>query len=104
MRLSTHQVKLRGNRRGLASRMKLAISTAQRYHGPAISQHRKIIPLQCHILMVQGFCEPCAWQAELTRLGLAPVKPQIFAACSHAAEALVLRLRLDLVSSSFLFF
>ena len=27
-----------------ASRMKLVVRTAKRYHGPAISQHRKIIP------------------------------------------------------------
>ena len=65
--LGTQQVKLRGNRRGVASRMKLFMSTAQRYHEPATSQHRKIIPRQCHILMVYRFCEPCAWQAELPR-------------------------------------
>ena len=33
-----------GNNRGVASRMKLVVSTAQGYHGPEILQHRKIIP------------------------------------------------------------
>ena len=54
VRLGTQQVKLRGNRRGVASRMKLIMSSAQRYHAPAVSQHRKIRPQQCHILMVQS--------------------------------------------------
>ena len=49
VRLGTQQVKLRGNRRGEALRMNLVMSTAQRYQDPVISQHRKIIPLQCHI-------------------------------------------------------
>ena len=67
VRFGTQQGKLRGNRRRVASTMRLVMSTAQRYHEPAISQHRKIILLQCHVLMVQSFCEPCAWQAGLLR-------------------------------------
>ena len=44
VRPGTQHVKLRGNRGGMASRIKLLISTAQSYHGPAISQHRKSYP------------------------------------------------------------
>eukprot|EP00614_Pseudopedinella_elastica_P016635 CAMPEP_0172647840 /NCGR_PEP_ID=MMETSP1068-20121228/240953_1 /TAXON_ID=35684 /ORGANISM="Pseudopedinella elastica, Strain CCMP716" /LENGTH=91 /DNA_ID=CAMNT_0013462129 /DNA_START=430 /DNA_END=705 /DNA_ORIENTATION=- len=43
VRLGTQQVKHRGNRRGLASGMKLVMSTAQWYHDPKISLHRKIL-------------------------------------------------------------
>ena len=34
--------------------------------------------LQCNILMVQSFCEPRAWQAELPAYCLAPIKPPKF--------------------------
>ena len=46
VRLGTQQARLRGNRQELAYKIKLVMSTAQRYHDPVISQHRKdLFPL-----------------------------------------------------------
>ena len=73
------QVKLRGNRRVVASRMMLVMSTAQKYRKPVISQHRKIIPQLWHIPVVQSIASPLlgkrnyrdkAW-LRLNRLGMA---------------------------------
>ena len=72
--------------------MKLVIRTAQKYHDPAISKHRKIISLQYHIQMVQSFCEPCAWQAGLPRWGLAPVKPQRYGALGMKRTVVPMRM------------
>ena len=91
VRLGTRQVKFRGNRLGVASRLKLFMSTAQMYHDPVISQHRKTVPLQCHILKAQSFCEPCSWQAEPPRLGLTPVNRQGMALGEKSAPCVPMR-------------
>ena len=90
--LGTQQVKLRGDRRGVASRTELVMSTTQRYHEPAITQHRKIIPQQCHILMAQSFCEPCAWQAEQPIYGLALMKLQRYGALGMKRTVVPMRI------------
>ena len=48
--------------------------------------------LQCNILMVQSFCEPRAWQAELPRCGLAPVKPPRYGALRMKRTVVTVRM------------